>query len=184
VVDFPRNSEVPSRLNIYDFCQVRMSRGLLSEIGHYESFATDELYRIRVAQLAVSPRHYRYLVFELNWQNFIVDTMEFLAHRGDNYFNSLPVFFRVAFYNFNIDAHVTRLREINDFLAYYPSEIEGDRIKLLLAQFHLSYRENFSGWCTQINMVRICLASTWDFPLNHDNLGFAQPRIFDHQFDD
>ena len=183
MVDFPRNSEAPSISNVNEYCQIRMSRDLIAEVGPYFNYSTDELYRVRVALLAVSPRHYRYLVFELNWQNFIIDTMEFLAHRGDNYFNSLPVFFRVAFHNFNIDAHVTRLREINDMLVAYPSEVEGERIKLLLAEFHLSYRENFSGWCTQINMARICLASTWDFPINSENLGFAQPRIFDHLFD-
>ena len=161
-----------------------MSRALIGAVGPYTSFATDELYRVRVAMLALSPRHYRYLVFELNWQNFIIDTMEFLAHRGDHYFSCLPAFFRVAFHNFDINAHVICLREINDILAFYPSEDEGDRLKFLLAQFHLSYRENFSGWCTQINMARICLASTWDFPILSENLGFAQPRIFDHQFDD
>ena len=160
-----------------------MSPGLLEAVGRYDCYQTDAYYRARVAQLALSPRRFRYLTFELNWQNFVIDTMEFLVHRGDDYFSCLPTFFRIAFNNFDINSHVTRLREIADALTDYPSDIEGTRIKFLLAQFHLSFRENFSGWCTQVNMVRVCLASTWDFPLHAENLGFVQPRIFDHGFD-
>ena len=159
---------------------MQMSPGLLRVLGPYGRYRSDESFRLRVTQLALPPRQMRYLIFEMNWQNFILDTMALLEHRGDDYFNCMPIFFKVAFLNFGLNSHISRLRNIQLRLDRYPSVSEGVALRDELSRFHIAFRENFEGWCTPLNMAHICLASSWEFPLNADHLAFAQARIFSY----
>ena len=96
-----------------------MSPKLISEVGDYAQFRNDRFYRDRIQQLALPARQYRYLLYEVNWQLFVLENMQHLKHRGDDYLDTLPEFFRTPFNEFRITLHLSELREMSEKLTKY-----------------------------------------------------------------
>ena len=153
-----------------------MSAEFVSDVGAPANFRNDRCYRQRVFQLALKPRRYRYLLFEVSWQLYVLECMNFLEKREDDYFQSLPRCLKKSFEDFNVGLHLHTVRNLNEGLQRYPSAREGDEYKDMIGRFHSDYRVHFT--LCQVNLTRICLACTWDFPIDSENLGFAFPRIF------
>ena len=163
IVDFPRCCDAPSLETIGYYCQLPMSDSLVDDVGEYDHFRSDAFYRLRVNRLALRPRRFRYIIFENSYQFYILNNMDHLSKRSDNYFESLPEAFKFAFNAFNLGDHLNRNIHVRDRITFYPSAREGVELKITLSRFTTEFREFFGPWCNEINMVRLCLASTWDF---------------------
>ena len=173
IVDFPRCCDAPSLETVGYYCQMPISENLADDVGEYDHFRSDAFYRMRVVRLALRPRRFRFLNFEYSYQFYILSNMDHLANRSDNYFESLPEGFKFAFNAFDHGAHLGRIFEVRDRIAFYPSAREGVELKIILSRFTTDFREFFAPWCHEIDMVRICLASTWDFIPGDNALPFV-----------
>jgi hypothetical protein len=150
-----------------------MSESLVDDVGEYEHFRSDTFYRLRVIRLALTPQRFRFILFENNYQFYILSNMDHISNRSDNYFESLPEGFKFAFNAFDHGAHLNRNLQVRDRINFYPSAREGVELKIILSRFTIDFREFFGPWCSEINMVRLCLASTWDFIPGDNALPFV-----------
>jgi hypothetical protein len=172
IVDFPRCCDAHSEATIGYYCQMPMSENLIDDVGEYEHFRSDKFYRMRVVRFALPPRRLRYLKFEQNYQFYILSNMDHLSKRSDNYFESLPEGFKFAFNAFDHGAHLARNYQVRNRINFYPSAREGVELKIMLARFTTEFNEIFGLWCSEINIVRLCLATTWDFIPSDNALPF------------